>query len=82
MIIGGGATVAGSGSDLALARIYDSGDLDTDFGIAGRVTTDIAGGDDAIFDIASDSSGRLIAVGYATVQGHLVAVIARYSVAP
>lgn len=81
MIVGGFATMT-AGTDLALVKLYESGDIDHDFGIDGRVTADIAGGDDGIMAMANDPSGRLVAVGYATENGQRKALIARYRIAP
>jgi uncharacterized delta-60 repeat protein len=82
LIAAGVATIAGHGTDLALVRLYDSGDIDHEFGIDGVVTTDVAGADDGITALARDPVGRLVAVGFTTSQGHTAAVGARYRVAP
>ena len=61
--------------DFAVARYTAAGDPDT-FGTSGKVTTNIStGSDDQINDIAIDSNGKIVAVGYSDDQW----IIARYN---
>ncbi|HZN66572.1 MAG TPA: hypothetical protein VFB66_14885, partial [Tepidisphaeraceae bacterium] len=55
--------------DFALARLTEAGALDPSFGNGGKVTTDFAGGADAVTAVAVDAAGRLVAAGYATAPG-------------
>lgn len=58
---------ADSNSDFALARYRSNGSLDPSFGSDGRVTTDVGGSAD---DVAIDSQGRIVAVGYQAGRGN------------
>jgi uncharacterized delta-60 repeat protein len=50
--------------DFALARYLPDGTLDPSFGSGGKVTTDLAGGDDAgFFSVAVLGGGKLVALG-------------------
>jgi len=64
-IVTGGRTGSGSASNFALTRYNLNGSLDTAFGTGGKVTTDFFGGNDAVFAIARQTDGRLVAVGAA-----------------
>ena len=60
----GKIVVAGvSGDNFALARYTAAGTLDATFGTGGKVTTDFGGGD-AIWSVAIQSDGKIIAAGY------------------
>lgn len=50
--------------DFALARYNSDGSLDPDFGVGGKVTTDLAW-EDTAFALAMQPNGRLVAAGYA-----------------
>jgi Domain of unknown function (DUF5122) beta-propeller len=62
----------------ALARYLRNGHLDTSFGQAGEVTTDIGGGQQTAMALAILPDGRLRAAGYATETGFRVAALAGY----
>jgi uncharacterized delta-60 repeat protein len=64
-------------SDFALARYSFDGSLDQTFGSGGRVTTDISSLD-VIADLAVQSDGSIVAVGWASGQF----VVARYLATP
>ena len=57
----------GSGSDFVLARYNVDGSLDTGFGSAGTVTTDIASGLDEAHGVAIQGDGKIVVVGQAVV---------------
>jgi uncharacterized delta-60 repeat protein len=59
---------AGSGSEFALARYNADGSLDTSFSGDGKVTTDIAGGQDHAYGVAVQADGKIIAVGSANLN--------------
>jgi uncharacterized delta-60 repeat protein len=67
----GKIVAAGSNSsDFALARYNTNGTLDTaNFGAGGKVTTDFNGGNDGISELVSQSDGKLVAAGAATLPG-------------
>ncbi len=62
-IVAGGDVRVGSNSDLALARYNPDGSLDTSFGGNGIVTTNVAGANDSLGDLAIDQNGRIVVVG-------------------
>jgi uncharacterized delta-60 repeat protein len=72
----------GEGSDFALARYNLDGSLDPTFGAGGKVTTDLSGEWDGIFDIAVQSDGAIVAAGIGTIDGVRQFVVARYLAAP
>ena len=52
-----------NGNDFALARYSDEGDIDTDFGESGKVTTDFPGGIDIARGVAVQSDGKIVVAG-------------------
>ncbi len=77
--LAGTSNAAGAGNaDLALARLTPAGALDATFNGKGTVTTDVAGGDDAINGIAVQSNGAVVVAGSATVGGVSEVALARY----
>jgi uncharacterized delta-60 repeat protein len=50
-------------NDFALARYNRNGSLDTTFGTAGKITTDVSGSGDAIYAIAIQADGKVVAAG-------------------
>ena len=62
-----------SGADqnrnFALARYTEDGDLDTDFGTGGKVTTDFNSRDDRAYGAVLQPDGRIVAAGFAN-NGH------------
>lgn len=67
VLLAGFSIQAATGPDFALARLDSAGELDTDFGNGGRVTTDIGTptGDIGRDVIAYQSNGQSIVVGWA-----------------
>ena len=59
---------AGSGSEFAVARYNANGSLDSSFGGDGKVTTDIAGGQDYAYAVAVQGDGKIIAAGSANLN--------------
>ena len=56
--------VGSSGGNFALARYNSNGSIDTTFGAAGKVTTDIGGGtEDQAASVAIDAAGNIVVVG-------------------
>lgn len=68
IIVAGYTSPNGATADFAFVRYNSNGSLDTTFGTNGKTTTSIVGsGYDAITDIAIQSDGKIIAIGYANV---------------
>jgi len=63
IVAGGWAKDAAGNLDFALARYNSNGSLDTTYGSNGRVLTDFAGSDDAIYRMRMLPDGRVLAVG-------------------
>ena len=59
---------ASTGSEFALARFNINGSLDTTFGGAGKVTKDIAGGQDYAYAVVVQPDGKIIAAGSSEVN--------------
>jgi uncharacterized delta-60 repeat protein len=63
-LVAAGQAFSGAGLDFALARYNSDGTVDASFGSGGKVTTDLAGGDDAgFFSVAVLAGGKLLALG-------------------
>jgi uncharacterized delta-60 repeat protein len=62
-IVAGGFAKIGGSEDFALARYNLDGSLDTSFGSDGKVTTDMAGGNDRVVAIGVQLDGKIVAVG-------------------
>lgn len=78
-IVAAGFTGFSSTEDFALARYNTDGSLDTSFNVDGRVTTDIAAGQDRAEAVAIQSNGRIVAAGGAFVTGNFDFALARYT---
>jgi uncharacterized delta-60 repeat protein len=63
ILAGGHAVTPGTGFDFAVARYLPNGDLDTSFGIGGKISTDIYGGPDGIHAIVLTAEGKMVAAG-------------------
>jgi uncharacterized delta-60 repeat protein len=57
------------GGDFALARYKPDGQLDSEFGDGGRITTDFSGGSDVASALAIQSDNRIVVVGQASNPG-------------
>ncbi|HLA83323.1 MAG TPA: dockerin type I domain-containing protein [Thermoguttaceae bacterium] len=64
--------------DFALARYNSDGTLDNDFGIDGLIVTDL-GGDDRCYDMALQSDGKIVLVGYSDAMGDMQVALVRYT---
>jgi uncharacterized delta-60 repeat protein len=73
--VAGGTGVSGF-FDFALARYRPDGSLDASFGMGGKVTTDLGGGDEA-FALVLQPDGKLVVAGSTGVSTNAVA-LARY----
>ena len=72
----GSIVVAGrAGPRFGLVRYADDGTLDDGFGQGGKVRTDVGPGPDAAFDIALQSTGKIVVVGTSTGPGGGFAVV-------
>jgi len=61
--------VGGTFVDFVLARFNADGSLDTGFGVGGKVTTDMGGGDrsEEALGVAIQSDGKIVVVGYTAI---------------
>ena len=75
------ATDDPNASDFALVRFNPNGSLDDTFGGDGKLTTDMGNREDAIYDLAIDSDGKLVVAGYTrnTETGEDAPALARYN---
>ena len=64
--------------DFALVRYTQDGDLDTDFGTGGKVTTPIGPGDDRAYGAALQDDGKIVLAGYAHSGKAYEFALARY----
>lgn len=80
LLVVGAAENAFGDEDFAIARYDANGDLDTSFGLDGRLTTDFGSGNDGVIDAVLQTDGKILAVGKATVNGNADFGIARYNV--
>lgn len=58
-----GASGTGLDSDIALAKLSRSGQLDTSFGTQGKVTTNLGNREDIAYDMAIDNNGKILIAG-------------------
>ncbi len=77
-IIAGGFSSNGSNNDFALARYNSDGSLDTSFDADGKLTTPIGTGNERITSLAIDSSGKIVAGGFAAIGATNDFALARY----
>ena len=79
-LVAAGQAFSGTSLDFALARYNPDGTLDASFGSGGKVTTDLAGGDDAgFFTIAILAGGKLMAQGSGFTGAGQDFTLARYN---
>jgi uncharacterized delta-60 repeat protein len=64
--------------DFGLARYNTDGSLDTSFNYTGKITTDIAAGNDYTRAVLVQPNGRVIIAGSGTVAGKSVFALIRY----
>ncbi len=64
--------------DAIMARVHPDGRLDERFGVGGVVTTALTSANDTIYAVALQSDGKIVAVGFTTVEGKSVASVMRY----
>ena len=64
--------------DFALVRYTEDGDLDTDFGTGGKVTTPIGPGDDRAYGAVLQDDGKIVAAGFAHSGKTYEFALARY----
>ncbi|MBK8492059.1 MAG: hypothetical protein IPL49_14535 [Saprospirales bacterium] len=63
ILVGGTSTIAGS-DDFAVVRYKSDGTLDPTFGNNGIVTTPVGTGEDVLWDVVIEPTGKIIAAGY------------------
>ncbi len=78
-IVAAGSATTGSDSDFVIVRFNPNGSLDTSFDTDGKVTTSFSEGIDEAYAVAIQSDGKIVAVGYASLQSGLDFAIARYN---
>ena len=78
ILIAGFTLGTGGNRDFLLARYSSGGGLDSAFGDAGKVITDVGGGDDFAENLLVDPSGRPVLVGRATSSTILDMALVRY----
>ncbi|WP_457637863.1 hypothetical protein [Oceanithermus sp.] len=66
LLVAGRAFVAGDSDDLIVARLNPDGSLDEKFASGGVFVYDGGNGNDGAFELALDSSGKIVVVGYTT----------------
>ena len=64
IIIGGSTSVSTGSADFFVLRLDQSGNLDTTFGSAGKITTNVSG-DDGLFILKLQADGKIVAAGSA-----------------
>jgi hypothetical protein len=64
--------------DFAMARYLPSGALDPDFGLSGKVTTDISNGYDFGFPVVLEADGKILQAGYSYFDLHTAFAALRY----
>lgn len=74
-----GRTDAGASINFALARITATGQLDSTFGVNGRMITDFAGGLDSAEAVALTSTGAIVVAGNATQGSVRNVALAQYT---
>src|SRR5687768_2861496 len=77
-IVVAGSTIIGSSLDFAVARYKPDGTLDTSFSMDGKLTTDFGGFDYAL-DVAIQTDGKIVAVGWSNSPAARGFAIARYN---
>ena len=65
-IVAAGVAGTGSNEDFALARYNTDGALDRTFGVGGTVITDVSHGSDAVWAVAIQGDGKIVAAGVAS----------------
>lgn len=65
-IVAAGVTGTGSNEGFALVRYKTDGALDRTFGVGGTVITDVSRGSDAVWAVAIQSDGKIVAAGVAS----------------
>ena len=78
LVAAGYSYEGGQSIQFALARYLPNGVLDPDFGRAGIVITDFAGGTDQARALAVQPDGKLVAAGFALKKGNFQFAVARY----
>ncbi len=79
-IVVGGKAQGGSGDDFALARFRANGSGDGEFDLDGRLTTDLGGAGDWLWDLAVQDDGRIVVAGTSgNSSSHANFALARYN---
>jgi uncharacterized delta-60 repeat protein len=76
---GTGTTNTGTTNVFALARYNKNGTLDTSFASTGTVTTAFGSTDDRILSVATQTNGKIVAVGYSNTGIANVFALVRYN---
>lgn len=78
-IIAAGSASLGENTDFALVRYNPNGSLDTSFDIDGKVTLSFSAGSDEAYAVALQPDGKIVAVGYASLESGLDFALVRYN---
>ena len=70
-----GSIPGAGGNDILVVRLNPDGTPDTSFGSGGRMTVDIAGGDDAGRGVATDAAGNVVVAGTSGAVGEQMAFV-------
>ncbi len=79
IIAAGSATIPGKGTDFALARYDENGNLDTTFGSGGKVITDFFSANDGVRGVAVQRDNKIVVSGFATNGAERQFALARYN---
>jgi uncharacterized delta-60 repeat protein len=79
IVVAGSAAFDGRNPKFALVRYKPNGTLDTSFGGDGKVVTNFTSGEDAVYGVAIQSDGKIVAAGDAGLRtGNSKFAVARY----
>ncbi len=80
-ILVGGTSVGrvNPAADFAFARLNRDGSLDPTFGDGGKVKVDISGSEDYLYDIALQPDGKIVAVGWGSLNATQTGAVARFN---
>jgi uncharacterized delta-60 repeat protein len=77
-IVAAGYTLVNFLPNFALARYNSNGTLDATFGVGGKLITQL-GGPAQVFGVAIQSDGKIVAAGFAHINGNFDFALARYN---
>ncbi|MCC6690269.1 MAG: T9SS type A sorting domain-containing protein [Bacteroidia bacterium] len=78
-IVAVGYSITSGKKDFAVARYNSNGTLDATFGSGGKVSTDVAGGNDEARAVAIQADGKIVVAGYAVLGAASDFAVMRYT---